>query len=228
MQQPRDTFWTSLEEPSRRALLRAGRPRRFRPGEHLCHQGDTPDHVLVISGGWAKVCLSGEDGAESVVAVRGPGDLVGEAGLITGTPRSATITALRPVSALAIPRVRFQAFLSGAPDAWPKVYGTLSRRLVQSDERFLTIGTQHRSGRLALFLLRLAADNGTPWPGGGVRIPPLSQSELGSCVDASRETVARALRDWRDLGLVETGWRHTVIRDPGAFRAHATARARGA
>ncbi|MDX6744263.1 Crp/Fnr family transcriptional regulator [Actinocorallia sp. A-T 12471] len=219
---PRPTFWTSLDEPSRLVLLRGGRHRRFRAGEHLCRQGEEPDHVLVIREGWAKVSVTGEDGREVVVAVRGPGDLIGEAGLITGAPRSATVTALHALQALSVPRVRFTAFLHDDPDGWPTLSSTVALRLAQSDHRFAAGGGTHLSGRLAAFLLRQAADNGRRLPDGGVLIPPLSQSELGSCIDASRETVARALRDWRALGLVETGWRRTILRNPAALHTHTT------
>ncbi|ROO88422.1 CRP-like cAMP-binding protein [Actinocorallia herbida] len=220
---PRPTFWTSLDEASRLTLQRGGRHRRFKAGEHLCRQGDVPDHVLVIKEGWAKVTIAGEDGRESVVAVRGPGDLIGEAGLITGEPRTATVTALHALQALSVPRLRFSTFLKEAPDGWHQLSSTVARRLAQSDGRLTGGGGPHLAGRLAAFLLQQAADNGRPLSGGGVLIPPLSQTELGSCIDASRETVARALRDWRALGLVETGWRRTVIRDPAALRAHAGA-----
>jgi CRP/FNR family transcriptional regulator, cyclic AMP receptor protein len=43
--------------------------------------------------------------------------------------------------------------------------------------------------------------------------PPLSQEELGSWVDTSRETVARALHAWRRTGLVRTGWRRITVVD---------------
>ncbi|GAB2838443.1 Crp/Fnr family transcriptional regulator [Actinocorallia aurea] len=218
---PRRTFWTSLDDASRLTLQRFGRHRRFKAGEHLCRQGEASDHVLVITEGWAKVCVAAEDGHESVVAVRGPGDLIGESGLIMGEPRGATVTALHALQALTVTRARFTAFLDDAPQAWLKLSGTVARRLAQSDGR--TGGGPHLAGRLAAFLLQQAADNGHALPGGGILIPPLSQTELGSCIDASRETVARALRDWRALGLVETGRRRTVIQNPSALRAYVDA-----
>ncbi|WP_106401814.1 Crp/Fnr family transcriptional regulator [Actinocorallia populi] len=218
---PPTTFWSSLEPPAREALLRGGRLRRYRSGEHLCYQGEPADHVLVLREGWVKVWMTDEDGHECVIAVRGPGDLLGEAGPLTGTARTATATALHGVIALSVPLARFNAFLGEHPGAWPKVFGSINRRLNQSDARIMALGGRFGAARLALFMLRLAADSGRARPGGGVSIPPLSQAELGSCVDSSRETVARALREWRTLGFVETGWRRTTILDPEGLRAHA-------
>ncbi len=215
------TFWDGLEQTARRSLLRGGRLRRYRSGEHLCYQGEPADHVLVLREGWVKVWMTDPDGHECVIAVRGPGDLLGEAGPLTGTARSATVTALHGATALSVPLARFNAFLSEHPGAWPTVFASLNRRLNQSDARIMALGGRFGAARLALFLLRLADDSGSARPDGGISIPPLSQAELGSCVDSSRETVARALRAWRALGLVETGWRRTTILDPEGLRAHA-------
>ncbi|GAA2730986.1 Crp/Fnr family transcriptional regulator [Actinocorallia aurantiaca] len=217
----RQTFWSSLDPAARENLLRGCRIRRYRPGEHLCYQGEPPDHMLILREGWVKVWKTDENGHECVIAVRGPGDLIGEAGLLAETDRTATVTALHGVTALSVPRGRFNGFLNEHPGAWPKVFGSLSRRLNQSDERIMALGGRFGAARLAVFMLRLAADSGQARPEGGVRIPPLSQAELGSCVDSSRETVARALREWRELGFVETGWRRTTILDPDGLRAHA-------
>ncbi len=219
----RPTFWSSLDPAARDALLRGGRLRRFRAGEHLCLQGEPAGHVLVLREGWVKVWKLDEEGADSVIAVRGPGEILGETGLITGGGRAATVTALHAVTALTVPRPRFTAFLKEHSCAWPEVLGSTARRLAESDERIVALGGRHGAARLALFVLKLAADSGSPHAGGGVRIPPLSQAELGSCVDSSRETVARAMREWRRRGLVETGWRRTTVLDPAGLRAYARA-----
>ena len=217
----RETFWSSLDAAARETLTRAGRVRRYRKGDHLCLQGEPPEQVLILQQGWSKICVGDSEGRERVIAVRGPGELIGETGLITDSPRTATVTALHQLSALVVPRQRFRSFLTAHPDAWPKVYRTLSHRLVQSDERILALGSHAGAGRLALFLLRLAEQSGVPDPEGGTALPPLSQTELGSCVDVSRETVARAMRGWREQGLIRNSWRRTVVLDPEGLRRHA-------
>jgi len=54
--------------------------------------------------------------------------------------------------------------------------------------------------------------------------PPLSQADLGSWADASRETAARQLRILRDLDLVSTGWRKVTVLDLPGLRVHAAKR----
>ncbi|GAA3205402.1 Crp/Fnr family transcriptional regulator [Actinocorallia longicatena] len=214
-------FWNTLDEAEQTALTQAGRSRRFRHGAPLCYQGEPADQVLIIRTGWAKVSVADADGRERLMALRGPGELIGEMGTLGDDARNATVTALQSVTAMSVSGSRFIAFLASHPGAWQKVVRTMVDRLVQADRRIVKTGTLIGAGRLALFLLELAERNGRPFAGGGIEVPPLSQAELGSYVDASRETVARAFKDWRAAGIIATGWRQTVILDPARLRLFA-------
>ncbi|WP_019633878.1 Crp/Fnr family transcriptional regulator [Actinomadura atramentaria] len=225
-------FWTALDEPRRAALRAAGRSRPYPARAPLCVQGDASDHVVVVESGWAKVTSATADGRDVVLAVRGPGDLVCESAVLGSRERSATVTALGPLRGLVVPAGRFTAFLDANPALWRLVSGTVVGRLDAADRRVRAQASARGPQRLALLLAELAAlseasepsaagPRARP-PGGAVTIaPPLSQEELGSWMDASRETVARALNELRRRGLVETGWRRITVLDPGRLRAFA-------
>ncbi|RAY13992.1 Crp/Fnr family transcriptional regulator [Actinomadura craniellae] len=217
---PHGGFWRSLGPAEQQALLGISRPRTFTARTALCHQGEASDHIIVIRDGWAKVTVTGADGSTVVLAVRGPGDLVGEMATIGHRHRSATVTALNTIRALVVPSARFNVFLREHPAALQLVSSNVVRRLDDADrrlqERASSSGAQ-RLARLLFDLSELSDSYARTGAGGGIEIsPPLSQQELGSWVGASRETVARALQDWRRRGLVRTGWRRiTVLDRPG-------------
>ncbi|MBT2211859.1 Crp/Fnr family transcriptional regulator [Actinomadura sp. NEAU-AAG7] len=218
-------FWDDLDTPQRAALRQVARPRNYQPRMPLCYQGDESDHIILIESGWAKVISSTADGHEVVLAVRGPGDLVCESAVLGGRERSATVTALSPIRALVVPAARFTAFLDAHPAVWLLVSGTFVRRLDDADRRLQAHVSARGARRLALLLTQLAelsARHCPPSPDGRVDIaPPLSQEELGSWMDASRETVARALNSLRRRGLVSTGWRKITVVDLPGLRAFA-------
>ncbi|HEU5160414.1 MAG TPA: Crp/Fnr family transcriptional regulator [Streptosporangiaceae bacterium] len=215
-------FWKELDEAERVTLRDAARPRTYLAGMHLCYEGDPSDHVIIIENGWAKVTSTTEDGHEVVHAIRGPGDLVGESAVLGHRPRSATITALESLRALVLSASRFTAFLDEHPRVWRMVSGTLVRRNDDDVRRLRAKASADGGQRLAMLLLELAEQYGTSVPTGGVVIqPPLSQSELASWVDSSRETVARALKIWRARGLVDTARRKITVLDAGGLRAFA-------
>ncbi|XRQ15512.1 Crp/Fnr family transcriptional regulator [Actinomadura welshii] len=222
---PGGAFWDELDDAQRAALREAGRPRKYQPRMPLCYQGDDSDHLIVIESGWAKVTTSGEDGREVVLAVRGPGDLVCESAVLGGRERSATVAALGQVRALVVPAVRFTAFLDAHPGVWMLVSGTFVRRLDDAGRRLQAHVSAQGARRLAILLADLAersVRHARPDASGGVVLgPPLSQEELGSWMDASRETVARALSTLRAEGLVRTGWRKIIVMDAPRLRAYA-------
>ncbi|GAA4226856.1 Crp/Fnr family transcriptional regulator [Actinomadura meridiana] len=219
---PGDAFWDALNTTERAALRAVARPRRYAPRTPLCYQGDDSDHIIIIESGWTKVTSASEDGREVVLAVRGPGDLVCESAVLGRRERSATVTALTPLRALVVPAARFTGFLDAHPGVWRLVSGTFVRRLDDASRRLQAHVSAHGARRLAILLSDLAdlsARHGARDAGGGVPIgPPLSQEELGSWMDASRETVARALGTLRAEGLVRTGRRKIVVMDRAGLR----------
>ena len=50
---------------------------------------------------------------------------------------------------------------------------------------------------------------------------PLSQPELGSLIGASKETAAKAVKQLREMGLVETRYRRIIVLDSTALRSFA-------
>jgi CRP/FNR family cyclic AMP-dependent transcriptional regulator len=225
---PRRRFWNDLTEAERDILRSHGRPRAYAAKIPVCSQGDGSDHVVIIMTGWVKVTSSTSDGHTVFLAVRGPSDLVCEGAMFRDRSRSATVTSLSPLNTLVVPAGRFTTFLDGHPRVSRMVTGTVVNRLDDADRRAQAHATGGGALRIIDLLIYLAElsvhyeQYDPPGADGGVMIrPPLSQAELGSWVDASRETAARAFKDLRDLGLVQTGWRKITVMDLPGLRAYA-------
>src|SRR5207248_2281569 len=77
-----------------RTLEVAGRPRRYRARQRLIGEGEPGDHVIAVLGGRVKVSVQTRSGREILLAIKEPGDLVGELSAIDGRPREATSRAL--------------------------------------------------------------------------------------------------------------------------------------
>jgi CRP/FNR family cyclic AMP-dependent transcriptional regulator len=202
--------------PEDLAALRAvGRAVRYAKGQVLCRQGDRSDSLVILSSGWTKVVASAPDGGETVLAVRGPDELIGDLGAIDGreTPRSATVVALQVVRGHVLRGEEFRAFLANNGGTALALSQILAGRLRHADRRRVEFGTYDTAHRLALMLVELAAEHGRPCDEGVELTLPLSQDELAGLVAASRESVARALGALRSLGLVSTSRRRLVLRD---------------
>jgi transcriptional regulator with XRE-family HTH domain len=123
-------FWQALDQSEREALRSVASSRIFAAGARLIQEGDPADHVIVILSGWTKICVE-EDGAERIIAERGPGQLVGERGALRVSVRSAAVVALEAVQALVVRTTDFAAFISAHPNVLDIIESQLYDRLTE-------------------------------------------------------------------------------------------------
>jgi NTE family protein len=101
-------------------------------GEVVVRRGDPSDDLLLVVSGRLKVVLEApETGSERVLAELGRGETVGEAGLITGDRRSATVYAIRDAILARLTRESFEALCRRQPKVMMERFagGTLRRML---------------------------------------------------------------------------------------------------
>ena len=222
------SFWAELTEPERSALRAIAVPRVYAGGARPINEGEPPTHVIVIESGWVKVTTATPNRRDTLLAVRGPGDIVGEVGVVHGRPRSATITALGAIETLFVPAEGFAAFLERHHHARRILTETIRRRMAEAAAVPPPYLPARGIRRLAFLLVHLARQYGIRAVDGAIDIRPrFSQEELANLVSASRQTVERALRHWRDRGLIRTGRRKITVLAPGALRAVALGRPEG-
>ena len=211
-------FRAALSAEEQAAFVALGRDRRFARGEVIFREGDDPGGVILIVSGRVKVCITGVGGREVVLKLPGPGELVGELSAIADRPRSATVTAVDEVSAIAVRAGDFRRFVLENPRVAPLVLDHVVASLAEADRQRVDFATRDVTARLAGRLLELAATDGDRQPD-GVRITlPLSQEDLAAWAGASREAVARSLHLLRELGWIETRRREIKVLNVEALR----------
>jgi CRP-like cAMP-binding protein len=214
-------FLDRLSPSDRRDLIELGRRIRLRAGTTGLVEGQVSGQVLLLLEGHVRACSTATDGHESLLAVRRPGEIVGELSALDGRPHSATVSAFDTVEAVAIPASAFRAFLRSHPDAALAVLELITERLRDSDRKRAEFGSMDTTARVAARLAELAELHGQA-VAGAVRIDlSLSQEELASWVGASREAVSRALRLFRERGWISTRRRGITVLNLSALRARA-------
>jgi CRP-like cAMP-binding protein len=85
-----DLFENQPEEVLK-AVLVQGQLQEYGPGEVVFRQGDEGDRLYIVKSGALEVLASPTDAADPIpVAYLGPGEVLGELALLTGSPRSAS------------------------------------------------------------------------------------------------------------------------------------------
>jgi len=215
-------FWELLSPDAAAALRERSGRRSYARGQALMHSGQVPHDVLVLRSGRVKVSATTESGRDVLLAIRGPGDLVGELSALDERPRSASIVALEPVEALAIAHRYFRALLEQHPSMALALLRMLSDRLRDADAKRIQIAGYTAMGRVAFCLLELCERFGAGGQGAVDITLPLSQEELAGWAGVSLESVGRSLQTMRGLGWIETRRRAIRVLDRDALRAATT------
>lgn len=210
-----------LTARERRAWREAARPCRYARGEALLRQGEPGRHVLLVDQGLAKVVATSEGGGEVVLAIRGPGETLGEMAVLDGGGRSARATALTELRAWLLGTEAFLAFLRRFPRVPVALLLTMSARLRDADAWRLAYGTRSATQRMVTRLLELAETYGEPQPDGSVRVGlRVTQADLAASVAASRESVVKAVRRLRDADALDVdGGGRFVLTDHALLHA---------
>ncbi len=209
---PEGSFVQQLPDADRAALLDAGTPLRFEDDQILLVQGDAGDFLYVLTSGLVKVIVAAVSGAQTTLAIRSRGDLVGEFALLDDKPRTATARAAGPVTALKVGGAAFLAIAGRSPAAQAAVTKYLLAKMRAATERRAAERVWDARERLAQVLYELGQQHAQPDADGMIRIP-ITQSELGELAGVAVSTAERVLKDLRKQGVVSTRYREITIRD---------------
>ncbi|MFD3588815.1 Crp/Fnr family transcriptional regulator [Streptomyces sp. NPDC058683] len=206
-------FWEALDATDRAALLRAATRVPLAADRQFLTQGEGSDHLVVLVHGWVKVVAQSHAGYRALLALRGPGELLGEQASVENGRRSATLVTATAADLLHLPADRFHVLARARPGIAAAFEQTLVRRLREADTQRAGI-TEPVPARLAALLLDLVERCGLPEPDGpGRRIAlTLSQDDLAGLLLTSRRTVSRVLEQWRSQGWIVTGRQWLTVR----------------
>jgi CRP/FNR family transcriptional regulator, cyclic AMP receptor protein len=209
---PDGSFVQQLPDAERAALLEAGTPLRFEDDQILLVQGDAGDFLYVLTSGLVKVIVEAVSGAQTTLAIRSRGDLLGEFALLDNKPRTATARAAGPVTALKIGGSAFLGLAGRSPVVQATVTRYLLAKMRSATERRAAERVWDAKERLAQVLYDLGQQRAQPDPDGTIRIP-ITQSDLGDLAGVAVSTAERVLKDLRRQGTVSTRYREIAIRD---------------
>lgn len=206
-----------LTEGQRAALEELGTHVRYPPETPIFLEGNPSYSVVIIREGYVKVTRRAPDGTEVILAIRGPGYIMGDEGVLMDKARSATVTTLTEMVGLDIKASALLEFVN-AQQLWPVMYREAVRRRRQAEEEVILTRPDTVRSRLARWLLQLVAEVGEQVEGGWQIALTLSQQDIAGRIGASRYAVAVELGKLREEELVTTGRRRIVLRDLEALQ----------
>jgi len=206
-------LFAALDDEARVALREAMQEVSLRRGETLFHEGDPGDRLYLVIEGKIKLGHRSSDGRENLLAILGPGELLGELTLFEPGERTATATAVATSRLLELQHDPFMHLIDTRPELAKHMLRALAHRLRRTNEALADLVFSDVPGRVAKALLDLSVRFGEQTPDGLRVAHDLTQEELAQLVGASRETVNKSLADFIARGWIRLEGRAVQILD---------------
>lgn len=211
------TFAGRLAERARQAVLELGTPVSYQPRQVMLRQGDDSRYTLLIVSGHAKVIVNA-DGHDVLLAIRCPGDLVGEMATLTDGTRVADVVAAGPVVARLIKGAELADAMDRHRDLCLAVVRSLVERLAAADRRLVDFVSCPAPVRVCRVIADLIDTCGVRTPGGWQPDFPMSQAEIAALAGVGLSTVEKVLVTMQQRGVLERRYRQIVISDRAELR----------
>jgi CRP-like cAMP-binding protein len=213
-------LFSSLEPELVRDFARTATRARYARGESIWHAGESATHLTVIASGLVKIARSGPDGAETILALFGPRESVGDVAVLGGKTYPADAIALTEAELLRVDAATVRAAFNANPSLLAAMNASLIEHAQALQEKIRIMSAGKVDKRLATLLLHLATRFGDEHDDGTLFVPlHLSRAECARLVGATVETTIRTFSRWQKEGLVETKPEGFVLRDLDALTA---------
>lgn len=178
--------------------------RKYKKGEPLFAEGDSPDTLVIVNEGSVKAFKVTPDGREQILYVFSEGDFFGERNLFGRQTASYTVEALEPVKACSLSKNNFHKLLQAHPDIAVKIIEELEDRMARMEGAFQSMGVRNVDNRISALLLDFASKYGTAVPEGILIHLPLSREGMANYLGIARETVSRKLGQLESEGVIRS------------------------
>ncbi|WP_033294280.1 Crp/Fnr family transcriptional regulator [Amycolatopsis jejuensis] len=206
-------FLQRLPGPDRAALLKLGTGHRLQVTQPVLRLGSPGTEVVLLEAGYVKVASTDPEAHYVILDIGGPGELYGEAAVISGRPRMADVVALSALSLRRIDADSFRLYLRTHPAAMYELLRQLADRLSAAQQQRTHTRTPDTITRVARRLVYLVDICATETATGWRLDAPLSQDELAAFIPLGRTAFATTLERLREMGVISTRRRALSVLD---------------
>jgi len=195
------SWFSSLDETFRSALLSLGRARHLSPGQRLFGRGDAPDGLYCVLDGAIRISNNSDAGKEALLTIIEPPHWFGEIALVDGRLRTHDAVAEGAAELHHVSQNLMLEFLTQHPQYWRDIAALLTQKIRAT---FLVVeeaALLPASGRLARRLITIAGGYGE-WTDRSRRVIAVPQEQLALMLALSRQTVNQVLKQFEAQGAV--------------------------
>ena len=189
--------------------------KEFHKGETVCARGEKPSGVYFLRTGRIKISTASERGKEITIGFQAPPHSFCEAQIVTDSNILYSYTSIEESTLSFLNRCAFNLIRERHPAVNEMLLQYTSQYFINFARMFDRTLLLPLEQRVASRLFALSAVIGDrPEGEGDGLVVPLSQSDLASVMNASRQSINRILKRFEKDGLVSLPFHSIVVRSP--------------
>lgn len=213
----KNCFYDLLDDKSSKKEWRDMRiANRFRPGETLFYEGESPSGVYVVCSGRVKIYKSSRTGQQLLTRIESGGDLLGHISNLSGWPYAGSAEAQVESTVSMIQEAALKKFLMSHPRAAWALLREVARDVRRGEAKARDIAFKPARARLAGTLIRMMtpprAKSGKPV------VTSLKRKELAEDAGLTIETTVRLLKDFETRTWIERKGKDIILLDTEKLR----------
>ncbi|SCY67385.1 Crp/Fnr family transcriptional regulator [Alkaliphilus peptidifermentans] len=187
--------------------------RNFRKGTIVFMEGDPGEAFYFIKSGKIKVFKTTADGRELIFAILGDGDVFAEVTLFNDMNYPASAEVLEDASIGMISNKALEDLVVKNSNIALGIIKVLSKKLFNSQQKVKELALGDTYMRTAQMIIKLSDEHGVSTEGGIELKLSISRQELANMIGTARETVSRALGQFKKEGSIDISGKKIIVKD---------------
>lgn len=204
------SIFTGLSEHELQVIAKVASIQQFDRNHHLITESDVTDTLYLLLSGEVQIFLSDMDGKEFILSTMREGDYFGELALLDEEKRAASAITTTKCTIITIKSTDFKEILSQYPTIYPVLIKNLVSIIRKNTENVRLLALTDVYGRFR----KLMNDNSIDILGIKRVSTQMTQQDIANRIGASREMVARILRELAKGGYIVSKNKLIYIQKP--------------
>lgn len=206
-------IFSQLNQESLEKIASITIERRYRKGTIIFMEGDKGEALFFIKNGKVKISKISNDGRELIFNIYGEGDVFAEVTLFNDVAYPATAEVVEDAFIGMIKNEDLEKLVSKDADLALRIIKILNKRLYMAQMKLKQMALSDTHVRTAQMIIKLAQEHGVEQDGMIELKLELSRQDLANMIGTARETVSRALSQFKKEGAIEISGKKIVVKN---------------
>ncbi|MDR5658680.1 Crp/Fnr family transcriptional regulator [Serpentinicella sp. ANB-PHB4] len=187
-------------------------------GTTIFFEGDLGEAVYFLKSGKVKIYKTTLDGREHIFNIVGSGDVFAEVTLFNNIPYPASTEVIEDAEVGVIKNRDLEKLIKENAEIALEIIKVFSKKLFESQQKVKELALGDTYARTAQTILKLSKENGIKTSEGIELKLDISRQELANMIGTARETVSRALSQFKKEGSIDLKGKKMTIKNMEKLR----------